>query len=170
MRQVDARDALVVGGERHRHMRRAVLRQRMVRRHDAEDRIVRGQVDLHHHMAAGHLVQQPARVRLLHYIHAVPNPFRVAQLDRLADVELQPVGRHQPRRKLARVQRDVNLADRCCADNPACASAGCTRSWRGVRPPAARSSGQPHSRPRWPPQRRAASARRPAAAGFARST
>lgn len=55
VREVDARDAFVVGGKSDGDPEHAIERERVVFAADAEDYIVAGQADLHHHMSRGHL-------------------------------------------------------------------------------------------------------------------
>ena len=90
-------------------MRGAVERERMVRAFDAENSFVGAEVDLHHHVLPRHLLQQRRGVVLVHHVHAVADALGVPQLHGLANVEAQALGRHQARRQLAGVQRDVDL-------------------------------------------------------------
>ena len=47
---VDAADAFVVGGERHRHVRGAVEREGMVSALHAQNALIRAEIDLDHHV------------------------------------------------------------------------------------------------------------------------
>ncbi len=75
---------------------------------NAENHVVAGQVDLDRDMAIAHFRQQAGGVLLIHDIHAMADSFGVPQFDGLADMKAQPIGRHEPRRKFARMQRDVH--------------------------------------------------------------
>jgi hypothetical protein len=92
---VDAADALVVSGKRHRHMRGAVEREGVVGALDAQNAFVGAEVDLDHHVLLRQFLQQGRGVVLVHHVDAVADALGVAQLDGLADVEAQALGRHQ---------------------------------------------------------------------------
>ena len=63
---------------------------------DAEDDVVRGEVDLDHDVAVGHLFQQRLRIVLVHDVDAVADAFGVAEVDGFADVEARPSGGTRP--------------------------------------------------------------------------
>src|SRR5208337_999563 len=61
MGHVGARDAFVIGGQRHRHPCANVLAQRVLRTTHPENDIIAGQTDLNHDVAPGHLLQKLKR-------------------------------------------------------------------------------------------------------------
>ena len=84
--------------------------KRVEGRHDAEDDVVRGEVDLDHDVAVGHLCEQQAWGSVfVHDVHAVADALGVAEVDGLADVEAEAGGRNKAGGELSGVQRDVDL-------------------------------------------------------------
>jgi len=90
-------------------VRGAVEREGVIGAFYAQNAIVRAEIGLHHHVLRGHLLEQAGGIVLIGQIDAVADALGVAQLDGLADVEAQPIGRRQARRQLAGVQADVHL-------------------------------------------------------------
>ena len=76
---------------------------------DAQNHIVGGEVDLHHNVFRGKLLQQFVRTVFIHHIHPMTDALRVAQFDGFANMEFQSIRRHQSRREFARVQRHAHL-------------------------------------------------------------
>ena len=76
---------------------------------DAEDLIIRREVDFDHHVARGHFFQQADGIFLLHHVDAVADAFGVAALDRGANVKREVFGLHQSLGDFTGVQGDVNL-------------------------------------------------------------
>ena len=66
VREVNARDAFVVGGERDGHAEFAIDRERMILAADAEDQVVAGEIDFHHDVLCGHFLQQIVGPILVH--------------------------------------------------------------------------------------------------------
>jgi hypothetical protein len=76
---------------------------------DAEDDIVRGEVDFYHDVPVGHLLQEPVRSVLIHDVGTVADALGVAEIDGLADVEAETFGRDKAGREFSCVKRDVDL-------------------------------------------------------------
>ena len=53
----------------------------------SQDSLVLAEIDLHHHVPVRHLLQLLPRMVLVHHVHPMPNPLRMAQLHRLANVK-----------------------------------------------------------------------------------
>lgn len=76
---------------------------------DAQDVVVAGEIDLDQHALVGHVVQQRRGLVLVHDIHPVADAVGLGLLNGVPDMATKPFGRHQPRRKLARVQADMDV-------------------------------------------------------------
>jgi hypothetical protein len=87
----------------------AVQRKRVLAALDAENALVRAEVDFDHHVLLRQLLEQGRGVVFVHHVDAVADALGVSQLDRLADVEAQALGRDQAGSQLAGVQADVDL-------------------------------------------------------------
>jgi hypothetical protein len=107
--EIDAGDALVVGGESDGNASGSVGRQRMPWCGDAEDDIIRSEVDLDHDVTVCHLLQQSLRFVFIHDIDAVTDAFGVAEINGLTDVKTKTIGGDKARGDLTRVKGDVNL-------------------------------------------------------------
>ena len=111
----------------------------------AENHVVAGQRDLDEDLLRRHLAQQPDRVVLVHHVHAVADPQRVALPDGFADMKTQRLGRHHALDDLTGVQRDAdgrvdtaaeNRSSRMCSEKSRTAtgsSSGCTRFTPAMR-------------------------------------
>ena len=108
MGEVDARDAFVVGRERHRHAQFAIGRERVVLAFDAENDLVAGEIDLHQHALVRHVLQEVVGAVLVHDVDAVADTVGPRLLHGEPHMAAKAFGRHQPRRQLARVQGHAN--------------------------------------------------------------
>ncbi len=108
VRQVDTRDTLVIGGQSEWHVCAEIVGQRMSRGSAAEDDVVRGEIHLDHDVACGEFLEEQAGVGLLQDVDAMPDAFRVAEIDRLTDMEAQPRRRNQAKREFTGMQADMH--------------------------------------------------------------
>src|SRR5258708_20968916 len=109
MRQVDARDTLVIRRKRHRHAKQPVQWEWMIFAGHAEDHVIACQADFHHHVIRGHLFQNRVRLIFVHDVHTVTNSLGLSLLDRQPNVAAQTLIRNEPSRNLACCQTPVRL-------------------------------------------------------------
>ena len=81
---------------------------------NAQDVLVRGEIDLDHDVVLRKLLEQAGGIVSYIYVHAVADAFGMTKFNGLPDVETQPLRRHQARRKLTGVKADVNLGIIVC--------------------------------------------------------
>ena len=114
MREVDPRDAFVVGGERDGNVVFAVDRERMIFAADAEDEIVAGESDFDHDVIFRHRVHQLVRIFFVHDVHAVADAFGVAEFDGPANMAAEAFVRDEAGSEFSGVHRDMNFGvDEC---------------------------------------------------------
>ena len=108
MRHVRTRNALVISCKRQRYTILLIYRQGMLRTVYPEDDVVTSQADLNQHIALRHFAQQSERIALIHDAHAMSDTLGMPALDRVADVETQPLRRHQAHHQFPRMQADMH--------------------------------------------------------------
>ena len=84
-----------VATERHGHAEGAIDREGVLRAAHLQDLRVAHEQNLHQHVAPRQVGEQPERIVLIHHVHPVADPPRVALLHRGAHVEAQVLRRHQ---------------------------------------------------------------------------
>src|ERR1035441_2638359 len=81
----------------------------MLRSAHAQDNVIAGEADFHHHIAVRHLLQKLEWTTFVHHVNAISNAFGMTRLDRIAHMKLQVLGRDKALDQLARMRRDVHL-------------------------------------------------------------
>jgi len=109
VRQVDARNALIICRKRHRYAEHPVHQERMIFSAHTENHVIAGQTNFHHHVVRGHLLQERVRFILVHDVDTMADALRLRLLDGQANVATQALVRNNARRNLARVQTHVDL-------------------------------------------------------------
>ncbi len=109
VREVNARDAFVVCGERDRHAEFAIDRERVILAADAENQIVAAEINFHHHVFCSHFLQQIVGPFLVHDVHTVADAFGVRDFDSLANVKGKPFVGDEAGSEFTGVQSDVNF-------------------------------------------------------------
>src|SRR6266851_3901814 len=109
MCQVDARNALIVCGKRHRDAGHPVHQEGMIFSAYAKNHVIACQTDFHHHVIRGHLLQERVRFILVHDVDTVTNAFRLRLLDSQANVAAQALVGNKARREFASMQGHMRL-------------------------------------------------------------
>src|SRR5664279_3499577 len=75
----------------------------------AENDVVAGEADFHHHVAAGHLLQKLEWATLVHHVNAMSDAFGLTHFDRITHMKLQVLGRDKTLDEFACMQRNVHM-------------------------------------------------------------
>src|SRR5215831_13822723 len=106
MREVDARDAGIVGCKHDRHAGGKISGQRVVLAAHAEDEIAAGEADLDCDRLTAHCENEAADIMLESQRGAVADAARARDCHRIREVKGQILRRHQTKPQLAGMQRN----------------------------------------------------------------
>src|SRR5664279_803769 len=109
MREIDARDAFVVGGEGDGYSIFEKDGERVFDAANAEDEIVAGEIDFDEDVAGGHLLEELVGMVLVHDVHSMADALGVAFVNGGTDMEGESVRGNEAGSELASMQADVDF-------------------------------------------------------------